>query len=125
MELIEALHTARTAGRLLLEHAATAAELAGIEWQQERSRLEQSALAALLLAVLLGIALLQLSALALLLAWDTLFRLPVAAVLALAYAVAALAAWRRLQQLARQGDGRFGDSRRELRKTAEVVRKCL
>lgn len=125
VELLDAVRLARTAGGLLLEHATLTAELAQADWQEERARIKQLIFTTLLYAILIGLVLLHLSALALVAAWDTPYRVHVTAALLLLWVGCTLAVRLRLRRIGAEGEGRFAASRAELQRTAELLRRHL
>jgi uncharacterized membrane protein YqjE len=125
VELIDAVRVARSAGGMLLEHAALTAELAQSDWQEEQSRLKRLLFSILLYTLLLGLVLLHVSALVMMLAWNTPYRVHAVAGMLLIWSVALLLVRRRLQRISAEGDGRFNASREELRKTLHMLRQHL
>jgi uncharacterized membrane protein YqjE len=125
VELLDAVRLARTAGSLLLEHATLTAELAGADWQEEEARLKRLIFTTLLYAILIGLVLLHFSAVAVLAAWDTPYRVHAAVLMLLVWIGCAVAVRLRLKRVAQQGERRFAASRAELGKTLELLRRHL
>ena len=125
VELIDAVRVARSAGGMLLEHAALTAELARSDWQEEQSRLKRLLFTLLIYALLLGLVLLHVSAVAVVAAWNTPYRVHAVAGMLAVWIAATLLARRRLRAIAAQGEGRFSASREELRKTLDMLRQHL
>jgi len=122
---LEALRIMRSAGGALIVQAGLHAQLARVEWAEEKIRLLK-----MLLLTLLGFAcvlcfMLLTGALLLALCWDTPYR--IAAVLALiaVYALGALVAWRRFQLLSQRSGRAFGATREEIAADIALMRSRL
>jgi uncharacterized membrane protein YqjE len=124
-EVLTAARILRTAGGELCTQAALHGELARIEWAAEKQRLLRR-LSLLAVGFALGAcALLALGALALVLAWETPWRVTVAAALPLVYlGLAALAAWRLQVDAANSGPA-FAATRQELAADLALLRSRL
>ncbi len=102
------------AGIALFGQLAGYARLIGVDWAEERERLLQLGMAALLGFVLLQCLLFSLGALVLVLCWSTPWRLPAMGGVILLYALGAALAWRRVRVLAARSGQAFAATRREL-----------
>lgn len=125
IELLDAVRIARTASGLLIEHAASTAELARLDWELESARLKKFVLGMQLLAVLIGLTLLYAGMLAVAITWNTQYRLYVMTALPLLFAIASWVTWRYLGRLSQQGEDRFAAVRAEVGKTLNLVRSHL
>jgi uncharacterized membrane protein YqjE len=125
VELLDAIKILRSTGSLLLDHAALIVRLAQVEWAEERARLRGLLLALVAGAALSGVALLHLSALVLMLLWNTPYRIHVLVLLTAVYIGGTALIWRRFARLARQGGDPFAGSRRELSQTLSLLRSRL
>ena len=125
VELLDAIKILRSTGGLLLDHAALILQLAHVEWAEERARLKGLLLALVAGAAVSGVALLHLSALLLLLVWNTPYRIDVLLLLTAAYIGGTVLIWRRFAGLARRGGDPFTASRRELSQTLALLRRRL
>lgn len=125
VELIDAVRIARSAGGLLIEHAALTAELARSDWEQEQARLKRLLFTTLLYAILVALALLHVSVVALAAAWDTPYRVHSAIAMLVLWLVGAVLVRRRLQRISAEGEGRFAASRAEFGKTMDLLRSHL
>lgn len=109
----------------LLGYALLHAQLAQVEWQEEKQRLLRMAAITLLGFACLLSALLFAGGLALAAAWQTDYWLASCAGLVILLAAGAAAAWRRLQTLAARGDQAFAASREELSADAVLLKRNL
>ncbi len=125
IEVLDALRIARATGGLLLDHVVLAAELVRLEWQEEKTRLRQLVQINLALVVLISLTLLHLSALAIAVAWDTRYRLYVMSAMLLFFLISTVAVWRHLQQLSDQDGQQFTESRRQIEKSLELLKRHL
>lgn len=125
IELLDAVRIVRTAGGLAIEHAASTAELARLEWAQESDNLRKFVLGLQLLTVLVGLTLLYSGGLVLTIAWDTPYRLHVMFLLPLLFAMASCLTWRFLGRLSQQREARFAAFSSELGKTVHLLRSHL
>jgi uncharacterized membrane protein YqjE len=124
-EVLDAVRKLRSSGGLLLDHVGVAAELAHVEWREERSRLKRFLLTMMIGAVLLALALLHLGVLVLLAVWGTPFVLPVATALTLGYSAAFFGAWRRLQRVGGDTGAGLSEAWSEIHKTVTLLRRHL
>lgn len=111
---LEAVRILHAAGGALLSQALLHAELAGVEWQEEKNRLLRMLAIALLGFACLLCTLLFAGGLALATAWETAYRVPTLAALVLTFAACTVAAWRYFQAQAALGKQSFAASREEL-----------
>jgi uncharacterized membrane protein YqjE len=124
-DLLRAVQLVRVGGMLVLDHAVLLVQLAQLEWAEERERLKKLIASAVVGAVLLGVGLLHVSALAVFLTWGTPYCLYVAVGLTLLYLVALFCLWRHVVGLVHQGGDPFAGSRNELAATVELLRSRL
>lgn len=122
---LEAVQLLRSAGAALLTQAALHAELARVEWEEEKRRLLKMLVMTLLGFACLLCSMLFAGALVLAAAWETAHRLPVIAVLMLAYTVGVVMAWGRFQACAAMGREAFTASREELAADAALLKSHL
>lgn len=125
IELLDAVRVARTASSVLIEHAASTAELARLEWEQESASLKKFVLAMESLAVLIGLTFLYSGLLIVAIAWDTPYRLYAMALLPLLFAIASYLVWCFLGRLSQQREERFTAFNAELGKTLQLLRSRL
>ena len=124
-EVIEAVRIVRSSGGLILDHIGMTLQLARIEWRAETVRLKRMAFAALAGSLLMALALVHVGLLAIVAAWDTPYRMHVAAGITLAYVIAALRARHQLRAAVAAPPGEFAGSIAELHKTIELLRSHL
>ena len=110
------------AGGALFAQALLHAELAGVEWQEEKNRLLRMLAIALLGFACLLCTLLYAGGLALATAWETAYRMPVLAALVILFGCCTVAAWRGFRAQAALGSQSFAASRRELAADTAVLR---
>lgn len=115
----------RSAGGAMLVQIGLYGALARVEWAQERRRLLDVIVTALLGMASLIALLLFSGVLALALAWDTAYRLPVAVLLVLLYGLGCGIAWARLRVLAQGGTRSFTATRCELATDLAAVKVAL
>ena len=125
VELIDAVRIARAAGGLLLQHAVLTADLARSDWAEEQVRIKRLLFTTLLYVVFISLALLQLGALIMVVAWDTPYRIHATAAVLLLWIAGAVLLQRRLQRISAESEGRFAASREELGKTVDILRRHL
>ena len=119
---LEALRIMRSAGGALIVQAGLHAQLARVEWAEEKIRLLK-----MLLLTLLGFAcvlcvMLLTGALLLALSWNTPYRVEVALLLLAVYALGALVAWRRFQVLSQRSSQAFAATREEIAADIALIR---
>jgi uncharacterized membrane protein YqjE len=119
---LDALRILHAAGGALLSQAQLHAQLAGVEWQEEKNRLLRMLAAALLGFACLLCALLFAGALALAATWDTSYRVPTIAALAILFSLGLVAAWRYFQAQSALGSQSFAASREELAADTAVLK---
>lgn len=123
--VLDIVRILRSAGGPLFTQTALHAQLARVEWAEERSRLLRMLLVALLGFACLLCALLFAGTLVLALSWDTSFRIPALMTLILLFAVGVRLAWQRLQLLAAQGERAFAATREEIAADIALLRSKL
>ena len=119
LNVIRILHAA---GGALFVQALLHAELAGVEWKEEKNRLLRMLAIALLGFACLLSALLFAAGLALGAAWDTAYRTPTIAALAILFVICTVAAWRLFRVQAALGSRSFAASREELAAAAAMLK---
>ena len=122
---LDALRIVRSAGKAILAQAALHGQLARVEWAQEKSRLTNMLVAALLgfaavLCVMLFAGVLVIAA-----SWDSAYRVPAAIMLISVYAVGIAVAWRRLQALSALGEQAFAATREEFAADIALIKSKL
>jgi uncharacterized membrane protein YqjE len=125
IDLSDVIHLLRSAGSAMLVQVSLYGALAQVEWAQERSRLRDVIIVGVLGAVSLIVLLVFTGVLALALAWDTAYRIPVAATLVALHAIGCAFAWYRLKSLSRRGAQSFAVTRRELSADLAAIRAAL
>lgn len=122
---LDAIRIVRSAGGALLTQASLHAQLAQVEWAEEKRRVltmywvAQLGLAGLLCVLLFA------GVLVLAIGWQTPYRVPSVVVLIAAYAAATALAWRRFQALAAQGDRSFAATRAEIAADLALLKSKL
>ena len=120
-----AIRTLRSAGGALIDQVALHGQLAQVEWGEEKNRLlRMLAGAALGFACLLCV-MLSLGVLALALCWETVYRIPSAALLVALYGLGIGFAWRRFAALSALGGQSFAATRIELAADLALLRSKL
>ena len=119
---LDAVRILRVAGGALAGQALLHAELAGLEWQEEKNRLLGMLALALLGFACLLCTLLFAGGLVLTVAWETDYRIPTLAALAVLFGGSTVAAWRLFQAQAALSNQSFAASRRELAADAAVLK---
>ena len=122
---LDAIRLLRSAGKTLFTQAALHAQLARVEWEEEKGRLLK-----MLLVLLLGFAgtlcvLVFVGVLVLAFSWETAYRIPASIGLILAYTIGVAVAWRRLQALSAQSGHAFAATREELAVDVAMIRSKL
>jgi uncharacterized membrane protein YqjE len=125
IELFDAMRIARATGGLLLEHLVVAAELLHLEWQEEKARLKQLILINLLGAIFVALVLLHGSALAIALVWNTPYRLQGILAMLLLFVIGICLCWIRLQRLSDRTEQQFAESRAQIGKTIDLLKRHL
>jgi len=122
---MRAIRTLRSAGGALFDQVALHGQLAQVEWGEEKNRLlRMLAGAALGFACLLCV-MLSLGVLALALCWETVYRIPSAALLVALYGLGIGFAWRRFAALSALGGQSFAATRVELAADLALLRSKL
>ena len=122
---LDAIRLLRSAGRTLISQAALHAQLARVEWEEEKSRLLK-----MLLVILLGFAgtlcvMMFVGVLVLAFSWETAYRIPASIGLIAVYALGVAIAWRRLQVLSALSGQAFAATREELAMDIAMIRSKL
>jgi uncharacterized membrane protein YqjE len=100
-------------------------QLAQVEWGEEKNRLLKMLVGALLGFACLLCVMLSLGALTLALCWETVYRIPVAAVLVALYGLGTGFAWRRFVALSALSGQSFAATRLELAADLALLRSKL
>jgi uncharacterized membrane protein YqjE len=127
-ESIKPLDTIRilqTAGGALLDQLVLHGKLAQLEWVQEKTRLVQMLGTALVGYTFLSCALFFAGVLALACCWDTGYRIPAAATLAVLFALGTVVSWRRFRALSALSAQSFAGTREELAADLVLLRTRL
>ena len=119
---LDAARAVHAAGGALFAQVLLHAELAGVEWQEEKNRLLRMLAIALLGFACLLCALLFTGGLALATTWETALRIPTLAALALLFGAGTVAAWRGFRGQAALGSRSFAASRVELAADTALLR---
>ena len=122
---MRAIRTLRSAGGALFDQVALHGQLAQVEWGEEKNRLLKMLVGAVLGFACLLCVMLALGALALALCWETVYRIPVAAVLVALYGLATGFVWRRLVALSALSGQSFAATRVELAADVALLRSKL
>ncbi len=122
---LQVLSVVRSASSALLAQATLHAQLAQVEWEEEKQRL-----AKMLIFTLMGFAcflclLFFVGAFLLTLSWDTEFRIPVFIALIFCYLLALLWAGFKLSLLAEQGRNSFAGTRAEIAADIALIKSAL
>jgi uncharacterized membrane protein YqjE len=120
-----ALQRLRRAGRALLAQAGLHAQLAHVEWAQERLRLGRMLAVTVAGFACLLCAMLAAGALVLACCWETAYRIPAVAALMAVYGIGAGLAWRRFQALSELGAHSFAATREELAADLALLKSRL
>lgn len=119
---LDAVRVLQAAGGALLVQATLHAELAGVEWEEEKNRLLRMLAIALLGFACLLCTLLFAGGMALATTWETAYRIPTLAALVILFAAGTVAAWRRFQASAALSRESFAASRQELAADTALLR---
>lgn len=122
MDAVRMLHAA--GAPLLAEQARLHVALAGVEWKEEKNRLLRMLAVTLLGFACLLCTLLFAGGLAIAATWETAYRLPTLAALAILFGGCTFAAWRRFQAQAALGSQSFAASREELAADTALLKAC-
>jgi uncharacterized membrane protein YqjE len=122
---LSAIRTLRSAGGALFDQVALHGQLAQVEWGEEKNRLLKMLVGAVLGFACLLCVMLSLGVLALALCWETVYRIPAAAVLVALYGLGTGFAWRRFAALSALGGQSFAATRVELAADLALLRSKL
>lgn len=111
---LDAVRILRAAGGGLLSQATLHAQLAGVEWEEEKNRLLKMLAITLLGFACLLCTLLFAGGLALAATWETVYRLPALIALVILFGSCTVATWQLFQAQATLGSQSFAASREEL-----------
>ena len=122
---LQVLSVIRSASSALLAQTMLHAQLAQLEWEEEKQRL-----AKMVMFTLMGFAcflclLFFVGAFVLTLSWDTQFRIPVFIALIFCYCLAILWAGFKLSVLAKQGNNSFAGTRAEIAADIALIKRAL
>jgi uncharacterized membrane protein YqjE len=122
---LQVLSLVRSASSALFAQVTLHAQLAQVEWEEEKQRL-----AKMLIFTLMGFAcflclLFFFGAFVLTLSWDTQFRIPVFIALIFCYFLALLWAGFKLTLLAEQGSNSFASTRAEIAADIALIKRAL
>jgi uncharacterized membrane protein YqjE len=120
-----AIRILRSAGGALLDQLALHAQLAQVEWSEEKTRLFKMLVGAVLGFACILCLMLSLGALLMASCWETAYRVPAAAALVALYGLGAGLAWRRFAVLSKHGSESFAASRAELTADLALLRSKL
>jgi len=120
-----AIRILRSAGGALLDQLALYAQLAQVEWGEEKTRLMKMLVGAVLGFACILCMMLSLGAVVMALCWETTYRIPAVTALAALYALGAGLAWRRFTVLSRHSSESFAASRAELAADLALLRSRL
>ena len=125
MDTLHVLRILRKAGGSLLVQGSLHGQLIRLEWAQEKDRLLKMLLMTLLGFSSLICAMLAVGALALLLSWETAYRIHVMVALVIMYFGITGYAWRQFQRLYAASARTFAATRVELEADLEMLRNSL
>ena len=125
MNPLQVLSVVRSASSALLAQTMLHAQLAQVEWEEEKQRLSK-----MLVFTLIGFAcflclLFFVGALILTLSWDTQYRIPVFLILIFCYFLALVGAGFKLYVLAEQGSNSFAGTRAEIAADIALIKSVL
>jgi uncharacterized membrane protein YqjE len=125
MNPLQLLSVIRSASSALCAQAALHAQLAQVEWKEEKLRLSK-----MLIFTFMGFAcflcfMLFLGAFLLMLSWDTTFRIPVFLLLVFSYFLALVWAAFKVYALAQQGNNSFAGTRAEIEADLALLKRVL
>lgn len=125
MDTLHVLRILRKAGSSLLVQGTLHGQLLRLEWAQEKDRLLKMLLVTLLGFSCLICAMLALGALALLLSWETAYRIHVLVALVVMYFGITWYCWLQFQRLSAASARAFAASRAEIEADIEMLRDSL
>jgi uncharacterized membrane protein YqjE len=123
--VLDVIGVLRAAGSTLSAQAALHAQLARVDWMEEKRRLTQLIVAAALGCACMLCAMLALAVLALALSWDTPYRVPCAVGLIATYGLGGELARRRIRALSAKGASSFAATREELAADLALIKSRL
>jgi len=122
---LDVIRVLRSAGSALLTQAGLHGQLVRVEWEVEKDRIVGMAVAALIAFASLMCTMLMAGALALVISWDTPYRIPVAIAVLVVYAACLWLAWRRFKTLSAQSRNSFAGTREELAADLALIRERI
>ena len=122
---LQLLNIFRSAGGALLAQATLHAQLAQVEWEEEKQRLCQMAIFSLLGFAFFLCFLIVSGAFAIALSWDTPYRTPVFILLIFGYLFALIWAGLRIKTLAALGSNSFAATRAEIAADIALLKSAL
>jgi uncharacterized membrane protein YqjE len=125
MAAIEVLRLLGSASEALFAQAGLHAQLARMEWHQEKRRLATLVAWAMFAMLCVGCTLLALGALALIIGWDSGYRIHIAVTVGVAYLLLAGIAGLQIKRLASAGEDAFAATRAELASDLAMLRSRL
>jgi uncharacterized membrane protein YqjE len=125
IDALGAIRLLHSAGGALLDQLILHGQLARVEWVEEKNRLLQMLVGAILGFACLLCIMLAAGGLLLALCWETVYRIPVAATLLSLYGLGAALAWRRFSALSALSSGSFATTRTELAADLALIRSRL
>lgn len=125
LNVLDIIRLLRSAGGTLFAQTALYAELARVEWEEEKNRLLKMLLVILLGLACLLCAMLFVGTLVLALSWETVYRIPVLIALIVVYGGGTGLAWRRFQILSMQSTQSFAATREEIAADISLLRSKL
>jgi uncharacterized membrane protein YqjE len=122
---LNAIRLLRVAGALLFNQASLHGQLARVEWAEEKGRLLKMLVTgvfglACMLCLMLFVGLLVIA-----MSWDTVYRVPAALGMLVAYVLGIGVAWHRLQSLSLLGSQSFAATREELAADIALIKSRL
>jgi uncharacterized membrane protein YqjE len=122
---LDAIRLLRSAGKTLFSQVGLHAQLAHVEWEEEKNRLLR-----MMLVLLLGFAatlcvMVFVGALVLAVSWETAYRIPASIALIAFYTLGVVIAWRRLQTLSALSGQAFAATREEIAMDIAMIRSKL
>jgi uncharacterized membrane protein YqjE len=125
IDLMNAIRILRSAGRDLFAQAVLHVQLARVEWVEEKNRMLQILVIALLGFACLLCVMLFAGALVLAFTWETVYRIPAVLALITVYGIGTCIALRRIHTLSGQSSQAFAASREELAADIALIRSKL
>jgi len=122
---LQLLGVLRSAGGAFIAQASLHAQLAQVEWQEEKQRLRSMVVFTLMGFACFLCLIFFTGALVLAISWDTPYRIPVFIGLILCYLAALIFAGLKLKTLAQQGDQSFAATRAEIAADIDLIKSAL